>query len=71
MSSTFWPIIDIEYVDSYAWVIIPPRSGPSAPFEEWDDISRNGTTSNPGAWNGPKTCGRIENSIQALTAWSS
>ncbi|MBU5943756.1 hypothetical protein ACPCSL_27105 [Streptomyces griseoincarnatus] len=38
MSSTFWPIIDIEYVDSYAWVIIPPRSGPSAPFEEWDDI---------------------------------
>ncbi|MEV5088008.1 hypothetical protein ACWEQ5_27440 [Streptomyces griseoincarnatus] len=38
MSSTFWPIIDIEYVDSYAWVIVPPRSGPSAPFEEWDDI---------------------------------
>ncbi|WPP31326.1 hypothetical protein [Streptomyces sp. CL7] len=38
MSTAFWPIIDIEYVDSYPWVIIPPRSGPSAPFEEWDDI---------------------------------
>ncbi|MGW3724965.1 hypothetical protein [Streptomyces sp. NPDC000851] len=38
MSSEFWPIIDIEYVDAYPWVIIPPRSGPSAPFEEWGDI---------------------------------
>ncbi|MFK0063174.1 hypothetical protein ACIQTN_28595 [Streptomyces werraensis] len=38
MSDIFWPIIDIEYVDSYSWVIVPPRSGPSAPFEEWDDI---------------------------------
>ncbi|MEU0679246.1 hypothetical protein [Streptomyces albogriseolus] len=38
MSTAFWPIIDIEYVDSYPWVIIPPRSGPSAPFEEWEDI---------------------------------
>ncbi|MBV1938386.1 hypothetical protein [Streptomyces sp. BV286] len=34
----FWPIIDIEYVDAYPWVIVPPRAGPSAPFEEWDDI---------------------------------
>ncbi|MET7406709.1 hypothetical protein [Streptomyces parvulus] len=38
MSDIFWPIIDIEYVDSYPWVIIPPRTGVSAPFEEWDDI---------------------------------
>ncbi|MBQ0951097.1 MULTISPECIES: hypothetical protein [Streptomyces] len=34
----FWPIIDIEYVDAYPWVIIPPRAGTSAPFEEWEDI---------------------------------
>lgn len=38
MSEAFWPIIDIEYVDAYPWVIIPPRAGTSAPFEEWDDI---------------------------------
>ncbi|MFE1045121.1 hypothetical protein ACFW5S_04415 [Streptomyces olivaceus] len=38
MSDTFWPIIDIEYVDAYPWVIIPPRTGVSSPFEEWDDI---------------------------------
>jgi hypothetical protein len=38
MADEFWPVIDIEYVDAYPWVIIPPRSGPSAPFEEWDDI---------------------------------
>ncbi|MFJ4832886.1 hypothetical protein ACIP79_23725 [Streptomyces sp. NPDC088747] len=36
--SEFWPILDIEYIDAYPWVIIPPRAGPSAPFEEWDDI---------------------------------
>lgn len=38
MSEIFWPIIDIEFVDAYPWVIIPPRAGASAPFEEWDDI---------------------------------
>ncbi|MFF0204140.1 hypothetical protein [Streptomyces sp. NPDC005017] len=38
MTEEFWPIIDIEYVDAYPWVIIPPQSGPSAPFEAWDDI---------------------------------
>jgi hypothetical protein len=38
MTRAFWPVIDIEYVDAYPWVIIPPRSGPSAPFEAWDDI---------------------------------
>lgn len=36
--SEFWPIIDIEYIDAYPWIIIPPRAGPSAPFDEWDDI---------------------------------
>ncbi|MEV2193742.1 hypothetical protein AB0I02_22570 [Streptomyces phaeochromogenes] len=36
--SEFWPIIDIEYIDAYSWVIIPPRAGTSAPFEEWEDI---------------------------------
>ncbi|MFE0791316.1 hypothetical protein [Streptomyces mutabilis] len=38
MSEIFWPIIDIEYVDAYPWVIVPPRSSVSAPFEEWDDM---------------------------------
>ncbi|MEU4982687.1 hypothetical protein [Streptomyces sp. NPDC021969] len=38
MTEVFWPIIDIEYVDAYPWVIIPPRAGVSAPFEEWNDI---------------------------------
>lgn len=36
--SEFWPIIDIEHVDAYPWVILPPRGGPLAPMEEWDDI---------------------------------
>ncbi|MEN3585930.1 hypothetical protein AAH978_17465 [Streptomyces sp. ZYX-F-203] len=38
MNEEFWPIIDIEYVPDHPWVIVPPRSGPSAPFDEWYDI---------------------------------
>ncbi|MDT6986226.1 hypothetical protein ACFSUJ_19950 [Streptomyces lusitanus] len=38
MKEVFWPIIDIEHVDAYPWVIIPPRAGPTAPSDEWDDI---------------------------------
>ncbi|MFE9973458.1 hypothetical protein ACFYRD_22560 [Streptomyces hirsutus] len=38
MSKPFFPVIDIEDIDAYPWSIIPPRSGVTGPFEEWDDI---------------------------------
>lgn len=34
----FWPIIDIDDVDDDAWVLIPPRTGRTAPAEAWGDI---------------------------------
>jgi hypothetical protein len=34
----FLPVIDIEDIDPYPWTVLPPRSGDTGPFEEWDDI---------------------------------
>ncbi|WP_282704299.1 hypothetical protein [Streptomyces sp. CC219B] len=36
--NVFLPVIDIEYVDPYPWTVLPPRSGDTGPFDEWDDI---------------------------------
>ena len=36
--NVFLPVIDIEYIDPYPWTVLPPRSGGTGPFEEWDDI---------------------------------
>ncbi|MGC5235264.1 hypothetical protein [Streptomyces albogriseolus] len=38
MNAPFFPVIDIEYIDAYPWSILPPRSGNTGPFEEWEDI---------------------------------
>ncbi|MFJ1972969.1 hypothetical protein ACIO93_30365 [Streptomyces sp. NPDC087903] len=37
--NAFFPVIDIEDVDPYPWTVLPPRSGDTGPFEEWDDIA--------------------------------